>query len=647
MKAIQSLKAKPKDQNKMNSVYFADFETVSYKGKQFVSCYSIVSSDGLKILYQVIEYDENNLQDKSYELVKEFIDIIMDISKDKMVYFHNFVKFDMYFILEVLTKDYSHINVDLMSRDKIIYSITLENKNNGAKTQIKDTFLMLSMSLLKLSIFYGVKKKEDFNHDNVYKDYDNSDFKDRIIRYCISDSKCLRNIFIKFRDEIYDLFGVDCLHSLTMSSLSLKIYRTRYYDSKIQQICIPNESKDRFVRNGYYGGVVELYKPHLINGWHYDVNALYPSVMKDNYYPTGEGTYIDKNLLKDICIDSFFGFLEVEVISTNAYMPFLVKQDPIKGLVSPIGTWVGVYFSEEIRYAMKFGYKFKILKALKYDKSILFNDFVSDMYKYRLKYGKNSSLGISVKLLMNSLYGRFGMKLESTKTELVTYEAYKSLLCIYDIPQPVEINNRYFINYKSTPNLVKVRDCYLDGVITKKEFDHYKNAVINNSVSVNSSVCIAAAVTAYARILMYDYKLKCEGEIYYTDTDSIFSSVEMPAECVSDSGLGKLKLEGLIEEAYFIAPKSYIVKYLDQVVMKSKGFSSKLVDMEDYINVYGGEEKNIYYKNYFYINKSSLIIEERGKKYTFRSNMNKRSKVFDINIKWVDSAPLIYYSKDV
>lgn len=645
MMIIKSLKSRPKDQ--INNVYFADFETVSHEGKHYVSCYSIVSSDGLKVLYQVIEYDKENLQQKSYELIKEFIDVIMDVSKDKMVYFHNFVKFDMYFILEVLTKDYSHIDIDLMSRDKIIYSITLENRVSGAKTLIKDTFLMLSMSLLKLSIFYNIKKKEDFNHDNVYKDYDNDDFRCKIIKYCISDSECLRNIFLKFRDEIYDLFGVDCLHSLTMSSLSLKIYRTRYYDSKMNKICIPNESKDRFVRSGYYGGVVELYKPHLINGWHYDVNALYPSVMKDNYYPTGEGVYIDKHLLKDICIDNFFGFLEVEVTSTNSYMPFLVKQDPIKGLVSPIGTWVGVYFSEEISYAMKFGYKFKILKALKYDKAILFHDFVSDMYKYRLKYGKNSSLGISVKLLMNSLYGRFGMKLESTKTELVSYEKYKSLLCIYDIHQPVEINNRYFINYKNTPNLVKVRDCYLDRVITKKEFDDYKNAAINNSVSVNSSVCIAAAVTAYARILMYKYKIECKGEIYYTDTDSIFSSVEISKEYVSDSDLGKLKLEGLVEEAYFVAPKSYMVKYLDKTVMKSKGFSSKLVDMEDYISVYEGGEKDINYKNYFYINKSSLIIEEKGKKYTFRSNMNKRSKVFDINLVWVDSAPLIYHRKNV
>ena len=76
---------------------------------------------------------------------------------------------------------------------------------------------------------------------------------------------------------------------------------------------------------------------------------------------------------------------------------------------------------------------------------------------------------------------------------------------------------------------------------------------------VKSNVAIASAVTAYARIEMFQYKTLGLGEIFYTDTDSIITDFELPAHMVgTDLGLVKDELAGnRIKEAYFFGVKKY------------------------------------------------------------------------------------------
>jgi hypothetical protein len=76
----------------------------------------------------------------------------------------------------------------------------------------------------------------------------------------------------------------------------------------------------------------------------------------------------------------------------------------------------------------------------------------------------------------------------------------------------------------------------------------------------NSSVAISAAVTAYARIHISQTKLdimNMGGFIYYSDTDSIVTNIELPKYMVSPTELGKLKLEHNIKHGIFITGKTY------------------------------------------------------------------------------------------
>ena len=86
----------------------------------------------------------------------------------------------------------------------------------------------------------------------------------------------------------------------------------------------------------------------------------------------------------------------------------------------------------------------------------------------------------------------------------------------------------------------------MDSTILKELNSSLKNKFSSEPTSekvVKSNVSIAAAVTSYARIQMIKYKLKYD--IYYTDTDSIFTSNDLPElEVGTELGMMKDELMG-------------------------------------------------------------------------------------------------------
>ena len=65
-------------------------------------------------------------------------------------------------------------------------------------------------------------------------------------------------------------------------------------------------------------------------------------------------------------------------------------------------------------------------------------------------------------------------------------------------------------------------------------------------------------------------------KLYYMDTDSLIIDQPLPESMVSDTMLGKFKLEHVIKEGVFLAPKVYGLKLQDgSEIIKVKGLSSK------------------------------------------------------------------------
>src|ERR1700674_1948922 len=86
------------------------------------------------------------------------------------------------------------------------------------------------------------------------------------------------------------------------------------------------------IRKGYTGGATDMYIPKLLNYkklYAYDINSLYPYVMKQHMYPIGNPTYFEGNILK---IDpNAFGFFYCKIIAPdNLLHPILQLHHKIK-----------------------------------------------------------------------------------------------------------------------------------------------------------------------------------------------------------------------------------------------------------------------------------------------------------------------------
>jgi len=144
----------------------------------------------------------------------------------------------------------------------------------------------------------------------------------------------------------------------------------------------------------------------------YDVNALYPYVMSEYPMPVGHPKHFIGDIFKHD--PNAFGFFYCDVETPNNLEHPIIQlhhktNDGIR-TISPLGKFENMLFSEEIKNAQKYGYKFNIKYGYLFDKALIFKDYIQNLYNIRLSYPKTDPLNYTAKIIMNSLYGRFGMK---------------------------------------------------------------------------------------------------------------------------------------------------------------------------------------------------------------------------------------------
>jgi len=142
----------------------------------------------------------------------------------------------------------------------------------------------------------------------------------------------------------------------------------------------------------------------------YDVNSHYPNAML-RPMPGGKPRISSE---KDI--DKIFGFIEAKVMAPSEEelrVPILPVKIDGKTILFR-NTVVGVWWSEELKMARDFGYKILEVKScVIFDKvEGLFDDYVNTIYAKKLKAEEveNDIQRLIYKLLLNSLYGRLGIR---------------------------------------------------------------------------------------------------------------------------------------------------------------------------------------------------------------------------------------------
>lgn len=155
----------------------------------------------------------------------------------------------------------------------------------------------------------------------------------------------------------------------------------------------------------------------------------------------------------------------------------------------------------------------------------------------------------------------------------------------------------------------------------------------------NSAVQISAAITAYARIHMSPYISR--EDCYYTDTDSIVVEKMLPKEDISQTALGKFKIEHFIKKAVFLAPKSYLLQRDKQKsIIKHKGATKPLATEEWFINQLADPEltRIVMHKNKFHKDWEKLLIKHKDTPVKMGGSSGKKRKfVFNEEKEWVFS----------
>lgn len=385
-------------------------------------------------------------------------------------------------------------------------------------------------------------------------------------------------LILKILIEISELELDKFVRCPTTASLAMSVYRNNYSKDFKLAVSTNYESKlgrfiEGFIRQGYYGGRTEVFRPFLENGFHYDVNSLYPAVMEMYEFPIGFPEVHNSDLWSIWDSWRFTGrgagmiFAKVEIPDT--FIPPLPIRHRFKTgqgekLIFPTGKVQGTWTLHELHNAMKHGVKLIEIEQIIYWKKTapIFKGYVEHFKD--MKMNSKGAKRSFAKLMQNSLYGKFGMRRER--------------VCYYPVEMKEELYNQ--------------KIPYLE-IIHPQTGITFLEAMAEVEVDYIQPH-ISAYVTSYARILLFNALVEQEknGAVYYCDTDSIAGKKEFPLDLVDDKVYGKWKLETVIDKAVFIQPKLYFEKGIDDKgkpveTRKAKGIPKKHVKAkfnEEYYN---------------------------------------------------------------
>lgn len=550
----------------------------------------------------------------SENCIKEFIKYFLNKKYRGVIFASHFGSiFDFSLLLEEIDKIQKFRIYPINQGSKII-KITIVDSGDR-RFFLHDTSALLNFSLDSLSKAFNVAHKKlkiiEKNDDYdilLYKKYkENPGLVKKYLAYdCIS----LYEILEKFKENILNMNGV---MGLTTASTSLKTFKKSF-----QKRDIPLNSKNmnNEMRNAYFGGRTEIFRMYApeIQGqyyFYYDVNSLYPFVMRNNEYPVSKPNIIKYPSINDIC--ESVGITKAKVkVPNKEYIPLLpskIKMDYSNKLLFTTGKISGYWDNSLLKEAKDLGYKIEGFKSFTFESENIFKDYVDQFYKIKQNSEKDTPMYLLSKLFMNSLYGKFGQRQES---ELIIKDNDPDIL-LYKIKDHIDFEKGW----------VKVSQ-------------QGKGKFYLPQISIH--------VIALAQLYLFrtiQLILDKGYNVYYCDTDSI--TTDYPNLPVSNN-IGKWKLEKKILEGSFLLPKTYKIVNDDRTVnFRVKGFNRSLQNkIQD--NAFEKALKDNDYSGFKVISEKKELIRIRSCHHRFKefnkldyikksikTRYNKRKIIEDFN----------------
>lgn len=444
-------------------------------------------------------------------------------------------------------KEKEYIKFDKLLRDGNYIltryeNIVMSDTMNFSKSSVERLGKILKLHKLKHPKFLGKIPKNNLEWKYL-RDYNSVDCK-------------ISAVFMQqFQTLLNSLNGE---LKTTIASSAMDLYRRNFQPFDIYKE--PDYKQLRaMIFDSYYGGRTEAFARGILpkNKYKvYDYNSLYPSVMLNKYPLPQSAVYIkskkNDRIQHDIINNE--GISKVKIFCPYMMYPLLPYRTKDK-LLFPYGNIEGTYTHVELRKAVELGYKIiDISESIIYTKTFYpFTDYVNTLYALRLKYKKenNEVFAECCKLLLNSLYGKFGMR-------------YIEDFDFYDLRDE-----------NTTAEMIK------GSMVVNDDY-----AYDSKTFEIDYNYCIpilASYTTAYARLKLYEAIEKSNP--VYVDTDSCFTDVDME----DNLELGHLKKEKTIKRGYIIKPKVYdIIDENDKEYIKVKGF--KKMSQKEFFDMLNGKK---------------------------------------------------------
>jgi len=368
----------------------------------------------------------------------------------------------------------------------------------------------------------------------------------------------------ELQDSLIDILNNDEYDDLDKKIL-IDSYKQEFNDSireivfEEKKLAIFNYKETEFMRKSFFGGRTNATKLKYTfkgneEGKYADITSLYPSVNYYDDYPLGHPEKILEDF--DYTLESYFGFVDCDVICPkDLYFPVLANKG--KKLMFDLKDKRGVWATNELKKALEMGYKIKkIYEVYNFENTSnnLFKGYISKFLKikqeasglpdwvtkpdkdnciedYKLDYilsltqdertdlyielynenqgilmdkskiVKNKGLRAIAKLCLNSLWGKFGQRVNMPQTEIIGSENNKKY---WDIMFNDKYCNQniYEIDEKRVEMSFKLKDEYI-----KNDF--------------NTNIAVASFTTSSARLRLYEGLEVLDKQVLYHDTDSI------------------------------------------------------------------------------------------------------------------------------
>ena len=221
------------------------------------------------------------------------------------------------------------------------------------------------------------------------------------------------------------------------------------------------------------------------------------------------------------------------------------------------------------------------------------------------------------KLLLNSLFGKMGMKTYFNQVKVVSSNKIEDLFVDFNIWDVIDLNNGKSIVL------------YQPKVESEINEDKYHGP--------NSNVSIAAANTAYGRLHLLPYLVDSSLNISYMDTDCLIVSKELPVS----KELGAWKLEKHFEQLWALAPKLYGGVTSDgNSIIKAKGYSGPL-DISVLEKLRSKDSFKSLSMNKWFRSISLGSVTQKDIPFTLKVTDFKREAIYDSNNKFVATKPYV------